>query len=689
MHSAVRRVLTTGIRVVCLAATLAPVVLAAPPRRTDVVVYGGTAAGVIAAVATAGEGKSVVLLEPDRHVGGMVSGGLGATDHGNRAAIGGLSREFFRRVKAHYVLKSGEASPQVRDCSDGFRFEPHVAELVFHQMLAEARVEVVHGARLARVVRDGPRIQAIETLDGSTFAAAIFIDASYEGDLMARAGVRYETGREGRDRYGESIAGVQAQSAAHQWPGPVAARDEQGRPLPGVQAEAPGQPGSGDAKTQAYNYRVCMTERPEIRVPFPKPEGYDPARYELLARYLERYPNLRVGQLMHPARIPNGKTDTNNNGPFSTDHIGGNWSFPEAGLEERERIRRDHVAYVQGFLYFLANDPRVPRPLHDEMARWGLARDEFIDTDHWPHQLYIRECRRMLGAYVMTQSDIFDHRTKTDSVGLGSYTTDSHHVQRVARADGSALNEGDFQVPVRPYAIPYRSLIPKANEGVNLLVPVCMSASHVAYGTIRMEPVYMILGHACGVAASLAVEGSLRVQDVPADRLVAKLAAAGSILSPEGLPEPTRPASAQGIDPASLAGVVVDDAAAERVGDWVESTSTTPYVGKGYVHDGGRADPSMRVRFVARLPRSGRHEVRLFAPALANRATHVAVIIGTADGERTMTVDERKSRPGDGPIVLGRFRFASGEPAWVEVRSGSTVADGHVIADAVQFVEVP
>jgi hypothetical protein len=558
--------------------TLAVLILAVPARAAehaaDVVVYGATASGVVAAVAAARQGKSVLLVEPGRHTGGMVTGGLGATDYGNRAAVGGYSREFFDRVRDHYAAKYGKGSQQLRDCSDGFYFEPHVATLVFNRMLTEAKVTPLFGQRLTRVVKKGTALASFTTAKGDTFAARVFIDASYEGDLMAAAGVKYHVGREARPAYKESLAGVQEFSRAHQWPVRVNGLDAMKKLLPFIQAGPPGKPGDGDRKVQAYNFRLCMTDRRDNLVPWPKPAGYDPARYELLARYLKARPGVKMGQLMNPVRMPNGKTDTNNNGPFSTDHIGANWDYPEADHATRERIREDHVRYTQGFFYFLANDPRVPAALRKEMQGWGLARDEFTDTDNWPHQLYVREARRMVGAYVMTQADIMDNREKDDSVGLGSYNTDSHHVQRVVRADGSVLNEGDFQEPVSPYAIPYRSLTPKASECDNLLVPVCCSASHVVYGTIRMEPVYMSLGQASGVAATLAVEGKCSVQKVPAEKLTALLKKQKAVLSPAGLP--ARPAPARRLDPAKLPGVVVDDAKARLTGDWKRSLTLSP-----------------------------------------------------------------------------------------------------------------
>jgi hypothetical protein len=522
--------------------------------KAEVVVYGATAGGVVAAVAAAREGKQVLLIEPGRHVGGMVSGGLGATDAGNRATIGGYAREFFDRVRAYYVHKYGPKSPQVRDCSDGFHFEPHVAEHIFKEMLAQAKVRVLFGRTLIKVTfrrvqqanLESKAIQslslvptdlAVRSTKGKlpeadlTIFGSVWIDASYEGDLMARAGVRYTVGREGREKYQESLAGVQKHSPAHQWPVAVSVFGPGGKLLPFVQPGPAGEPGAGDKKVQAYNFRLCLTRRPELRLPFPRPPHYDPKRYELLARYLAKRPGLKVGQLMNPVPMPNGKTDTNNNGPFSTDYIGANWDYPEADYPTRARIWQDHVEYTQGFLYLLANDPCVPAALHQEMGQWGLAKGEFSDTGGWPHQLYVRESRRMLGVYVMTQADIMTARAKPDSVGLGSYNADSHHVQRVPDAEGAALNEGDFQVPVKPYAIPYRSLLPKAEECANLLVPVCLSASHVAYGSIRMEPVYMILGQAAGVAASLAVERS-SVQEVPVGRLQERLRAQKAVLAP-------------------------------------------------------------------------------------------------------------------------------------------------------------
>jgi hypothetical protein len=651
------------------------------PVSADVAVYGGNAAGVIAAVATAREGKTVVLLEPGKHLGGMVSGGLGATDVGNPLAIGGYSREFFDRVRDHYTKKYGPASQQVKDCGGGFRFEPHVAEQIFNDLLQETRTPIHFGQRLAKVTMTGTKIASITMESGLTVTARMFIDASYEGDLMAKAKVSYTVGREGSDKYGESIAGVQKHSPAHQWPVKVSPFADGKKLLPQIQPDPAGAPGSGDRKVQAYNFRLCMTQDPAQRLPWAKPADYDPARYELLARYLAKRPDAKVGQLMNPVKVPSGKTDTNNNGPFSTDHIGANWDYPEADYVTRDKIWHDHVVYQRGFLYFLATDPRVPPALHKEINSWGLAKDEFKDTDNWPHQLYVREARRMIGAYVMTQKDIMEERTKDDSVGLGSYTTDSHHVQRVVGDDGFVINEGDFQVRVQPYAIAYRSLTPKASQCANLLVPLCCSASHVAYGTIRMEPVYMILGQASGVAASLAIADDLTVQEVPIDKLQARLKAQKAILSPEGIASKAL-ANVARLDPTKLGGIVIDDEQAEKTGAWTHSTSTGPFVGAGYLHDNNEEQGKRKVRFTPKL-KAGTYEVRLFYAPHSNRATNALIVVHHAGGDRPVRINQRQTPDAKG-FRLGVFEFAAGGEGWVEVRTDD--ANGYVIADAVQWV---
>ncbi|HVN78806.1 MAG TPA: FAD-dependent oxidoreductase [Terriglobia bacterium] len=496
-------------------------------NQYDLVVYGGTASGVMTAVAAAREGLKVALLEPGLHLGGMVSGGLGATDFGKKEVIGGISLEFFQRVGHHYGEKVS------------WYFEPHVAEAIFREMIKEAGVKAFFQHRLREktgVRSNGNRIEEIFMEEGQSFQARVFADASYEGDLMAQAGVTYTWGREGVAQYGESLAGVREHTPYHQFAVRISPYDAAGHLLPGVSADPKGEVGAADRKVQAYNFRLCMTKVASNRVPFPRPDQYDPKRYELLARMLQAMMTKgrqvpRMEDLMNPVSMPNGKTDTNNNGAFSTDYIGGSWAYPEADYQQRERIWKEHRDYVAGFLYFLSDDPQVPEALRREVSQWGLAKDEFIDTRNWPHQLYVREARRMVGEYVMTQRDIQTEITKTDSIGMGSYNSDSHNVQRIATTDGAVENEGDVQVPVTPYQIPYRLLLPKRQQVTNLLVPVCFSASHVAYSTLRMEPQYMIIGQATGLAAKLAIEKNTSVQKIDVSALRAKLRKQGAVLA--------------------------------------------------------------------------------------------------------------------------------------------------------------
>jgi hypothetical protein len=515
--------------VALLTATASPVgqQQSGSPQTFDLVVYGGTAGGVITAVAAAREGLSVALLEPGRHLGGMVSGGLGWTDYGRKEVIGGYSLEFFQRVGAKYG----------RDIE--WHFEAHVAEAVFNELVKEAGVRVFLQHRLREknsVTKKGTIVTELTTENGVSFRGRLFADASYEGDLMAQSGVNYTWGREGISEYNESLAGVRDRTPLHQFRAAVSPVDSTGKLLPEIMPRSKDPVGAADKRVQAYNFRLCMTRNPDNRVAWPKPAGYSPARYELLARYLPAFEkelkrSLAINDVMKADILQNGKTDTNNNGAFSTDYIGGSYEYPEGNYATRARIRQAHVDYIQGFLYFLATDARVPSALSAEMKEWGLCRDEFVDNDHWPYQLYVREARRMVGEYVMSQNDIQTELTKPDSIGMGSYNSDSHNVQRRPTDDGSAVeNEGDMQVAVKPYEISYRMLLPKRAQATNLLVPVCFSATHVAYSTLRMEPQYMILGHAAGVAAKMAIEGTQAIQDVDTKALSAKLLAQRAVL---------------------------------------------------------------------------------------------------------------------------------------------------------------
>ncbi|HEY3246177.1 MAG TPA: FAD-dependent oxidoreductase [Phycisphaerae bacterium] len=492
--------------------------------RHDVVVYGGTSAGVIAAVKVARLGKSAVLIEPGRHLGGMSSSGLGATDIGNKQAIGGMAREFYARVGRVYGK------------DEAWTFEPHVAEQVFNDVVRAAHVPVIFGERLdlrQGVVKRGAAITEIRMESGRRFAARVFIDATYEGDLMAKAGVSYRIGRESSADYGESLNGVQTVEATHhQFTAPVdpyvTPGDTASGLLPGIDPAGPGAEGSGDRRVQAYCFRLCTTDVPENRRPWEKPGDYDPQAYELLLR------NFEAGEHAvpwHRVLLPNRKTDTNNNRAVSTDFIGATYAYPDGDYATRERVLGAHRSYQSGLLWTLANNPRVPEALRKEFQTWGLARDEFVENDNWPYALYVREARRMLGEYVMTQHDCEGRQVVPDSIGLAAYTMDSHNVQRYVDASGHARNEGDVQVGgFPPYPIAYRAITPRRSECTNLLVPVCLSATHIAFGSIRMEPVFMVLGESAAAAAVLASDENCQVQGLDYERLHAQLSSAGQIL---------------------------------------------------------------------------------------------------------------------------------------------------------------
>ena len=474
-----------------------------PTIETDVCVYGGTSAGVAATVAARRLGKAAALACFDGHVGGLSSGGLGATDIGNKDAIGGISREFYQRLGRYY------------EQDEAWTFEPHVAERIFHDMLAEAGVEVRHYQHLAKVHKEGSRIVAIEMTDGTTYRARAFIDATYEGDLLAMAGVSYHVGREGCEVYKETLNGIHFGDRNHDFRAWIDPYVEPGNPasglLPLIQDEPIGVQGRGDRCVQAYNFRMCLTDLAANRRPFPRPADYDPARYELLRRYID------AGcweTMWLTIRMPNGKTDTNNCGAIGTDHIGANYRWPEGSYEEREAIFQDHVAYTAGLFYFLQNDARLPDHVLDQMSQWGLPLDEFAVTGGFPHQLYIREARRMIGQHVTTEHDCRSQRVADDPIGLAAYTMDSHNCRRIV-IDGRVVNEGNVEVPpYRPYGISYGSIVPKQAECTNLIVPVCLSASHIAYGSIRMEPVFMVLGQSAATAAVLAIDHASDVQAV-------------------------------------------------------------------------------------------------------------------------------------------------------------------------------
>jgi hypothetical protein len=518
----------------------------------DVIIYGGTSAAVTAAVEVVRLGKTVIIVAPELHLGGLSSGGLGFTDTGNKAVIGGLSREFYHRVWMHYndsvswkwerhdeYGNKGQGTPAM----DGenrtmWIFEPHVAEKVFEDFISEYDITVYRDEWLNResgVITDNGNIVSFTTLSGKKFTGKMFIDATYEGDLMASSNVSYAVGRESCEEYNEQWNGVQAgvYHHGHYFKSNISPYvipdDSSSGLLPYISAEPIQNNCSGDNQVQAYCFRMCLSNHPDNRVPFEKPDNYDPMNYELLARVFESGWDEWFQKY---DMIPNRKTDTNNHGPFSTDFIGMNYDYPEASYERRKEIIEEHMNYQKGLLYFVSTNERVPEDVRNEMSNWGLAKDEFVDNGNWPHQLYIREARRMIGEYVTTENEVLGKIDVNDPIGMGSYTMDSHNTQRYVTADGYVQNEGDVGVrPDKPYKVSYGSIIPKEGECNNLLVPVCLSSSHIAFGSIRMEPVFMILGQSAAAAACIAIDNKQSVQEVNYKKLKETLLDNGQVLS--------------------------------------------------------------------------------------------------------------------------------------------------------------
>jgi hypothetical protein len=514
------------------------------PDHADLVIYGGTSSGLAAALQARRMGKKVVVIEPSSRCGGLTTNGLGHTDIGAKAAVGGIAREFYRAIRSRYSQdgawkwqerKNYRSSGQsvTGDNEDTmWTFEPSVALEIFMQWIQANDIVLLTEMRLQRgngVIFTGPdrkRISRIVMESGQTFSGDVFIDATYEGDLMADAGVSYFVGRESNTQYGETLNGVQVERAvAHQLVKGVDPYRQPGVPasglLPFIESSPPGPDGTGDRRIQAYCYRMCLTDHASNRLLFEKPEGYDELTYELLFR------NLEAGEGALPwinAPMPNCKTDTNNARGVSSDLIGQNYDFPEASYAQRKEIAHRHLTYQQGLMWALSNHPRVPESIRSVVSQFGLCRDEFSENGGWPVQLYVREARRMQGEYVVTQADCLGERRVEDGVALAAYTIDSHNTHRYVGSDGYVHNEGDVQVRgFPPYPISYRAIIPKTGECENLLVPVCLSASHVAYGSIRMEPVFMALGQAAATAAVQSMDERKPVQAVDCKKLRQRL----------------------------------------------------------------------------------------------------------------------------------------------------------------------
>ncbi len=658
--------------------------------ETDLVIYGGTPAGISAGIAAAREGASVVVIEPTRWIGGMVTGGLCRTDVGKEKTIGGFPREFFTRAAA------------VKPDTPMWYAEPKVNLATFEAMLKEAGVKVVTAQSLKSITQEGARITSLTTGDGTVFNGKMFVDATYEGDLMAAAKVSYIVGREGRAQYGESLAGYYPMpirprtvevmesdcpsiggtgpSYVHGTPVSIPALDDAGQPIFGVVKAPQMEPGSADKLTQSYNFRICVTQRPDLKVPFPKPASYDPAKYELLRRLIHAFPGVRFGRLFHIGSIANGKYDLNAQGLFSTDYPSANTGYPDGDAAIRARIWQDHVDFIQGMLWFLGHDESVPQSLRDQCNSWGLCKDEFADNNHWPYALYIREGRRMIGEYVMVQKDLEADIFKEDSIGMGSFLIDCHIVQRIVAEDGTVRDEGSFQdVPVLPYQISYRSLTPKRTECENLLVPVCFSVSHIACCSMRMEPVYMAMGHAAGLAAVQAVQGKTSVQAIDVPALQKKLLAQKAVIDLAELAAMPRSSK--------LPGLVMDEQDAEAIGDWSGSTYGNPVNGSSR-HDGNSGKGEKNIVYAFKIPVPGRYEVRVSYASASNRASNVPVTVAHAGGSSTVLVNQKTAPPIDNLFIsVGVFVFDPAAKAAVTI--GNKDTNGIVGVDAVQLLPVP
>jgi hypothetical protein len=553
----IRGVLTTfGIAVAVAAAPVSAAEPVAAAGDHDVVVYGGSAGGIAAAVQVRRQGGSVIVIEPSGRIGGLTTGGLGQTDIGNKQAIGGIALEFYVRVRRHYDAPASwkwQTRESYRDNGQSrtaageramWTFEPSAALAILESFVREHEVPVVLRERLDRsdggpgriargVEKADGRIVAIRMESGRTFRGRMFIDATYEGDLMAAAGVSYIVGREANADHGETLNGVQTKNArTHLMARGVDPHVKPGDPasglLPGIDPDGPAAEGSGDRRVQSYCFRMCLTDHPDNRIPFAKPAGYDPLDYELLLR------NFEAGEAGMPwinSPMPNRKTDTNNRTGVSTDFVGGNHAYPEAGYADRERIVARHLAWQQGLMWTLANHPRVPERIRGEVARWGVCRDEFVESGGWPEQLYVREARRMLGATIMTQHHCQGRTVASRPVGMAAYTMDSHHVQRYVDSAGHVQNEGCVEVGgFPPYPIDFGAIVPRRGECDNLVVPVCMSATHIAFGSIRMEPVFMVLGQSAASLALEAIRAGVAVQEIDYASLRKRLEADGQVL---------------------------------------------------------------------------------------------------------------------------------------------------------------
>ena len=671
--------------------------LARPARaaEAEVIVYGATPGGFCAAIAAAREGAKVVLLEPTAHVGGVNTGGLSFSDSNQtvRSTLLGLFEEWHQRVAADYAAR-GVKLPYdvaVKDNSV-WTYEPHVAARVTDAMLKEAGVSVLTKQTLEGVEKAGTKIVGLRT-SGGMHTAKVFIDATYEGDLMARAGVVWHLGRESRDEYGESYAGRQYPKAKMA----INGFDANGLPLPFITSVRPGDDQAGEETVMVYSFRLCLTKNAANRVPFPEPKSYDPARFELVRRYFQKYPNAPVPWDLYP--LPGEKFDANNGigKMFSMGLVGEANGWCASDPAGRAKLWEKHKEYTLELYKFLTTDPAVPAKIRETMAELGLCRDEFPETGHWSPQLYVREGRRMDGRMILTQHDVLKDAQKEDPIAISSFPIDSHDCRRLALPDG-VINEGTI-FPVRmpgrrhgyAYHIPYRAITPAASECSNLLVPVALSATHVAYSSVRVEPTWMAIGQGAGVAAALAAKAGVTVQALDYLTLRTRLLAQNVVLELPVLPPLTaksdRPSGPVSLDPKSLPGLILDDAQAELSGDWERSTNFKPHVGVGYLHDEQRADGKARAVFRFKGPADGEYELRMAYSAHETRATRLPVTIMGGDTEQRFTVDQTQPMPtGEAFRPIGSLRLRQGVEYTLTVTNQDT--KGFVIVDAFQLLPV-
>ena len=665
---------------------------AQPAKSADVIVYGATPGGFCAAIAAAREQASVILLEPTDHVGGLNTGGLSFSDSNQtvRTTVMGLFDEWHRRIEQDYSDR-GMKLPykvSVKDQSV-WTYEPHVAIRVTQQMLQEAGVTVLTRQILKSVEKNGTQIVSLETSQGR-FEGRVFIDATYEGDLMAASGVSWTIGREGRAEYGESLAGKQYPKRMMD----INGFNKDGQLLPLITTDEEGPEEAGDNNVMTYSFRLCLTSRTENKVPFPEPDHYDPARFELMRRYLAT--GGRVGFDMYA--LPNGKLDGNNSigGQFSLGLVGGGVDWCDADEAGRQKIWEAHKQYTLEFYHFLTHDPAVPEAVRKKYAALGLCKDEFAEYGHFSPALYVREGRRMKGMYVLSQKDILESPEKDDPIVISSFPIDSHDCQRIALKDGGVINEGTI-FPVRrkspkqgyAYHVPYRSILPKPEECTNLLVPVALSCTHVGISSIRVEPTWMILGQSAGIAAAMAASMEHQVQKLPYPQLKARLIEQGQVLE---LPKIVDLAPAGGaIDPQGLPGIVLDDEQVKLTGRWSHSTNFKPHIGVGYRYCGENRDQShvgdgtSVATFQFSVPHSGKYQVFMAYSAHESRATNVPVRISSKTGQIQLTVDQTKSLP-SGKLFqeIGVVELEQDQQVTISISDDKT--DGFVILDALQLL---